>query len=568
MTKIFKNMAPYWYMIVAIVLLLIVQAFGDLSLPQYTSDIIDVGIQNKGVEHILPVKMTEDEYEISQLYMTSKEKKIWKDTYEKKGEYYICKAEDEEKLDQLDDTFLTAIFLNHNMSNVKESQFKKMIKNSIASNPAMAPMKDKIDDMSVDEIGKMLNMKFKSFQEEDDNGKKVIYVDVRPMLYQMKQTGMMSAKDIQKSREEIEKKMNDIGESTLFSTGVAYATKCDKAAGVDIDKIQTDYLWKEGGRMLGIAFMILVAAIGVGFLASKVGASIGRDLRGKIYKKVMGFSNAEMNRFSTASLITRSTNDIQQIQMVTAVMLRLLLYAPIIGIELMLADLEVINNRLNKVSKKAVMSKDKEAMKENDILEKLKSNLEKNIPLRQVEFDLEELEFIKGFNLLTLKPIIYMANVNEEDLIEDNNVYVQKVREYAIKKNSEVITVCAKIEEDLADLSDIEKTEFLLDLGIKESGLDKLIKATYKLLGLATYFTAGTDECRAWTFKKGMKAPECAGIIHSDFERGFIRSETMSFEDLKKYGSELKVKEAGKLRIEGKEYEMQDGDICHFRFNV
>lgn len=332
MTKIFKNMAPYWYMIVAIVLLLVVQAFGDLSLPQYTSDIIDVGIQNKGVEHILPVKMMEDEYEISQLYMTSKEKKVWKDTYEKKGEYYICKVEDEEKLDQLDDTFLTAIFLNHNMSNVKESQFKKMIKNSIASNPAMAPMKDKIDDMSVDEIGKMLNMEFKSFQEEDDNGKKVTYVDVRPMLYQMKQTDMMSAKDIQKSREEIEKKMNDIGESTLFSTGVAYATKCDKAAGVDIDKIQTDYLWKEGGRMLGIAFMILVAAIGVGFLASKVGASIGRDLRGKIYKKVMGFSNAEMNRFSTASLITRSTNDIQQIQMVTAVMLRLLLYAPIIGI--------------------------------------------------------------------------------------------------------------------------------------------------------------------------------------------------------------------------------------------
>ena len=315
-------------MIVAIVLLLVVQAFGDLSLPQYTSDIIDVGIQNKGVEHILPVKMMEDEYEISQLYMTSKEKKVWKDIYEKKGEYYICKVEDEEKLDQLDDTFLTAIFLNHNMSNVKESQFKKMIKNSIASNPAMAPMKDKIDDMSVDEIGKMLNMEFKSFQEEDDNGKKVTYVDVRPMLYQMKQTGMMSAKDIQKSREEIEKKMNDIGESTLFSTGVAYATKCDKAAGVDIDKIQTDYLWKEGGRMLGI----LVAAIGVGFLASKVGASVGRDLRGKIYKKVMGFSNAEMNRFSTASLITRSTNDIQQIQMVTAVMLRLLLYAPIIGI--------------------------------------------------------------------------------------------------------------------------------------------------------------------------------------------------------------------------------------------
>ena len=332
MTKIFKNMAPYWYMIIAIVLLLIVQAFGDLSLPQYTSDIIDVGIQNHGVEHILPMKMTEDEYEISQLYMTSNEKKIWKDTYKKKGDYYICKVEDEEKLDKLDNTFLTAIFLNHNMSNVKESEFKKMIKNSIASNPAMDSMKNKIDDMSVDEIGKMLNMDFKSFQEEDDNGKKVTYVDVRPMLYQMKQTGMMSSSDIQKSREEIEKKMDDIGESTLFSTGVAYAIKCDKAAGVDIDKVQTNYLWKEGGRMLGIAFMILAAAVGAGFLASKVGASVGRDLRGKIYKKVMGFSNAEMNHFSTASLITRSTNDIQQIQMVTAVMLRLLLYAPIIGI--------------------------------------------------------------------------------------------------------------------------------------------------------------------------------------------------------------------------------------------
>ena len=332
MIKIIKNMAPYWYMIVAIVLLLVLQAFGDLSLPQYTSDIIDVGIQNHGVEHILPVKLTEEEYEISQLYMTAKEKAVWKETYEKKGKYYDCKVEDEKKSDQLDNTFLTAIFLNHTMSNVKESQFKKMIKNLSASNPAMASMKDKIDDMSVDEIGKMLNMDFKSFQEKDDDGKKVTYVDVRPLLYQMKKTGMMSSSDIKKSREEIEKKMDDIGESTLFSTGVAYATKCDKAAGVDIDKIQTDYLWKEGGRMLGIAFIILAAAVGVGFLASKVGASVGRDLRGKIYKRVMGFSNAEMNNFSTASLITRSTNDIQQIQMVTAVMLRLLLYAPIIGI--------------------------------------------------------------------------------------------------------------------------------------------------------------------------------------------------------------------------------------------
>ncbi len=240
----------------------------------------------------------------------------------------------------------------------------------------------------------------------------------------------------------------------------------------------------------------------------------------------------------------------------------------IIGLELILADLEVVNNRIGRISKKATMSKDKETLKEVAVLTKIKENLEKNIPLRRVEFNEDELDFLKGFSLLTLKPIIYMANVSEDDLLEETNEYVEKVKEYATKENSEVIVVSAKIEEELCDLSDEEKIEFLNELGIKEAGLNKLIKATYKLLGLATYFTAGTDECRAWTFKKGMKAPECAGIIHSDFEKGFIRSETISFNDLKEYGSELKVREAGKLRIEGKEYIMQDGDICHFRFNV
>ena len=161
-----------------------------------------------------------------------------------------------------------------------------------------------------------------------------------------------------------------------------------------------------------------------------------------------------------------------------------------------------------------------------------------------------------------------MANVSEEDLIEEGNEYVEKLKEYASKENSKVIIVSAKIESELGELSPEEKTEFLNDLGIKESGLDTLIKETYDLLGLATYFTAGTDECRAWTFKKGMKAPACAGIIHTDFERGFIKAEVMSYTDLKEQGTELKVKEAGKLRLEGKEYLMQDGDICLFRFNV
>ena len=240
----------------------------------------------------------------------------------------------------------------------------------------------------------------------------------------------------------------------------------------------------------------------------------------------------------------------------------------IINLELMLADLEVINNRIGKIGKKASMSKDKEVIREVNVLNKLKESLEKNTPVRQLEFNDDELKLVKSFNLLTIKPIIYMTNVSEEDLISDDNEYVKMVREYAAKEKSEVVVVSAKIESELVDLTDEERTEFLNDLGIKENGLDKLIEATYKLLGLETYFTAGTDEVRAWTFKKGMKAPACAGIIHTDFEKGFIRAEVMSYEDLKEYKSELKVKEAGKMRLEGKEYEMQDGDICYFRFNV
>lgn len=240
----------------------------------------------------------------------------------------------------------------------------------------------------------------------------------------------------------------------------------------------------------------------------------------------------------------------------------------IINVELILSDLEVIDNRISRIGKKAMMSKDKQIQAEISVLEKLKKSLEQNISIRQIDLTEEELKIIKPFNLLTLKPIIYMANVNEEGLINNGNEYVDIVREYALKENSEVIVVSAKIESELSELSEEEKKEFLNDLGIMESGLDKLIKSTYNLLGLATYFTAGSDECRAWTFRKGMKAPQCAGIIHSDFEKGFIKAEIMSYEDLKNNGSELKVREAGRMRLEGKEYIMNDGDICYFRFNV
>ena len=213
------------------------------------------------------------------------------------------------------------------------------------------------------------------------------------------------------------------------------------------------------------------------------------------------------------------------------------------------------------------MSKDKETLIEVELLNKLKTNLEKSVAVRQIELNNDEKKLIKSFCLLTAKPIIYMANISENDLNIGENEYTKKVREYALKEDASVVVVSAKIESELSELSDEEKELFLSDLGIKEGGLSKLIKATYDLLGLATYFTAGTDEVRAWTFKKGMKAPECAGIIHTDFEKGFIKAEIMSYEDLKNNGDEKKVREAGKMRLEGKEYLMQDGDICYFRFN-
>ena len=240
----------------------------------------------------------------------------------------------------------------------------------------------------------------------------------------------------------------------------------------------------------------------------------------------------------------------------------------IINTELILADLEVAINRLGKIEKKAETTKDKEAIIEVSILRKVKENLEKSIPLRLVEFNEDEFLMLKNFNFITLKKVIYVANVDEISASIGDNDYSLKLKEFAEKENASVVVMCAKMESELADLSEDEKKLFLQDVGITNSGLDKLIFATYDLLGLATFFTSGTDECRAWTFKKGMKAPQCAGIIHSDFEKGFIKAEIMSFDDLQSAGNELKVKENGKLRLEGKEYLMQDGDICYFRFNV
>ena len=239
-----------------------------------------------------------------------------------------------------------------------------------------------------------------------------------------------------------------------------------------------------------------------------------------------------------------------------------------INLELAIADLDVVNNRLERVAKKARTTKNKDDIIEVEALEKAKQALLENIPLRQIQFTDEERKLLKSYSFLTIKPIIYLANIKESELGNEDNDYVKQVKEYATKENARVVSLCAKVEEELSELSPEDKQEMLEGLGLDGSGLDKLITATYDILGLATYFTVGKDEVRAWTFKKGMNAKQCAGIIHTDFEKGFIRAEVISYDDLIECGSELKVKEAGKARLEGKDYLMQDGDICHFRFNV
>ncbi|MBO0441812.1 redox-regulated ATPase YchF [Candidatus Enterococcus ikei] len=239
-----------------------------------------------------------------------------------------------------------------------------------------------------------------------------------------------------------------------------------------------------------------------------------------------------------------------------------------INLELVLADLDSITKRYARVAKIA-KTKDKDAVAELAVLDKLKPVLEEGLSARTIEFTEDEQKIVKSLFLLTAKPILYVANVSEDEVSDsDNNPYVQKVRDFAANEQAEVIVVCARAEEEIAELDDEDKAEFLEALGIEESGLDQLIRAAYDLLGLATYFTAGEQEVRAWTFRKGIKAPQAAGIIHTDFERGFIRAETVSFDDLNMYGNMQAAKEAGKVRLEGKEYIVQDGDVMLFRFNV
>ncbi|MBB2506718.1 MULTISPECIES: redox-regulated ATPase YchF [Staphylococcus] len=239
----------------------------------------------------------------------------------------------------------------------------------------------------------------------------------------------------------------------------------------------------------------------------------------------------------------------------------------VINMELVLADLESVEKRLPKLEKMA-RQKDKDAVNEVRILSRIKEALEEGNPVRSLEFTEEDQKYVNQAQLLTSKEMLYIANVGEDEIGDEDNEKVQAIREYADKESSEVIVISAKIEEEIATLDDDDRAMFLEDLGIEEPGLDRLIRTTYDLLGLATYFTAGVQEVRAWTFIKGMTAPQCAGIIHTDFERGFIRAEVTSYDDYVEFNGENGAKEAGKQRLEGKEYIMKDGDIVHFRFNV
>jgi len=239
-----------------------------------------------------------------------------------------------------------------------------------------------------------------------------------------------------------------------------------------------------------------------------------------------------------------------------------------INMELVLADMETLDKRMER-TRKMLKAHDKRYEAELQVLERIKAAVDQGKPVRSVGLEPDEKALIKDVNFLTSKPVLYAANVSEDDLPDaEGNLLVDEVREIAAGENSEVIVVCAKIEAEIAELADEERAEFLADLGLAESGLDRLIRTGYHLLGLITFFTAGAPEARAWTIRQGTKAPQAAGKIHTDIEKGFIRAEVVSYKDLMESGSQLAAKEKGLVRLEGKEYVMRDADVVYFRFNV
>lgn len=330
MGKIFKNMIPYWKTLIIVVILLFVQAWCDLSLPAYTSDIIDVGIINQGVEHVIPEAVTAEEYEMAKLLMTEEEVTVWESCFEADGDIYVRSVTEEEELDELDESLMIPLLMNYQMSAIEEETFRESLIEQTGMDEAM------LSQMSIEELGAMMGTTLTSFEkeveDEDGNISIVTCVDMRQILKSMQEAGMLDEEQLFAMRDEMQTTIDTMGSSLVKSMGVAYAAECDEEAGLDIEKIQTSYLWNAGLKMVGMALLMGVVVVLVGFFGARVGAGIGRDLREKIFKKVVSFSNAEMDQFSTASLITRSTNDIQQIQMVSSMLIRMIAYAPILGI--------------------------------------------------------------------------------------------------------------------------------------------------------------------------------------------------------------------------------------------
>lgn len=330
MSKIFKNMLPYWKSVIIIVALLFIQAWCDLSLPAYTSNIIDVGIQNSGVEHVVPVKMTREEYELAQFIMTDEEIDTWNSIYAENGDYYELQETSDKKLDEIDEELTLPLIMNYQMRAMEEDTFKQMLAQQMGLD------EEQVNALSIEQLGEMLHVQLTSFEQEkeDTDGNKITVncVDVRPVFAGMLQGGVVDREQLLTMRDTMSDTIDTMGSSLVKSMGIAYAVSVEKAAGVDVDHIQKTYLVTSGLKMVGMALLMGVVTVLVGFFAARVGAGIGMSLRDQVFKKVVGFSNAEMDKFSTASLITRSTNDIQQIQMVSVMLLRMVAYAPILGI--------------------------------------------------------------------------------------------------------------------------------------------------------------------------------------------------------------------------------------------
>lgn len=330
MLRLFKNMKSYLHYVVIIILLLVVQAFCDLALPDYTSKIIDTGIQNSGIEHIAPEWISEDEYALAEIFMTDEEKSEWENLYthiESNNRYEYKDGLKKSQLEDADENLLTALLMNYQLSNVDEKTFREYFKTMVQD-----PNID-IDSMSTEDLMKMIpGVEITSHKAENTSGELVEYYDIRNVFKAMTESGKMQESDVMKVREEAEDKLSAVGSTMTKSMGIAFAKQCDTDAGLDIEKTQKTYLIISGLKMLAVALILTVCSVIAAYFASIVGSGVGRDLRGKVFSQVVSYSSTEMDKFSTASLITRSTNDIQQIQMVTIMLLRMVCYAPILAI--------------------------------------------------------------------------------------------------------------------------------------------------------------------------------------------------------------------------------------------